>query len=382
MQRTQCGGCESTELTKVLNLGLSPLADLFPATADGREDRYPLELLQCEDCKLVQLGYVVPDEILWQDYGFYSSTSPGIVAYHQQFADMVLERHGIPELAVEIACNDGSLLSKLVARRRLGVDAADGPVAAAKVKGLDVRHGLFGLEMARQLKSEVGPADFIVAQNVIAHVSDLPSFIQGIKHLLAPEGLAVIEAQSLSDLLLGNMFDHVYHEHRFFFSAETLRRTLRAGGLQPLVVERTPMQGGSIRITCQRAVKTPKPMQPDYFTHSLSELQSRADYLRARLLDTLNTEAKYGVVAGWAASAKSATLLNWCQIGPDLVPYIVDTTPAKIGRFAPGSHIPIVGPEAPDPDTFLLLAHNYISRIRQDPFKGRWLVPIPHPVVL
>jgi methylation protein EvaC len=93
-------------------------------------------------------------------------------------------------------------------------------------------------------------------------------------------------------------------------------------------------------------------------------------------------EANLGVVAGWAASAKSATLLNWCGIGPDLVQYVVDTTPAKFGRYTPGTHIPIVGPDAPDPDTFLLLAHNYVARIRHDPFKGRWLVPIPYPVVL
>lgn len=382
MQRTQCGSCHSSHLELVLNLGSSPLADCFPESASVVEETYPLQMMRCGSCNLVQLGYVVPDEILWADYGFYSSTSPGIVAYHERFAAMVHEKHGVPQLAVEIACNDGSLLSKLVAGRRLGVDAAEGPVNAARQKGLDVRFGLFNAAMGEQLRDEVGPADLIVAQNVVAHVTELRSFLIGIRYLLAPDGVAIIEAQSLQDLVLGNMFDHVYHEHRFFFSAATLAGALTAAGLYPVAVERTPMQGGSIRMTCQTKPPVHRFRWQPYATTFLLGLQSQALYLRERILQELTAEAKLGVVAGWAASAKSATLLNWCGIGPDTVPYIVDTTPAKIGRFTPGTHIPILGPDADDPDTFLLLAHNYVSRIRQDPFKGRWLVPIPNPVVL
>lgn len=382
MQITECGSCGYPEPRRILNLGTSPLADTFPATPDAVEERYPLELYQCENCDLVQLGYLVPDAVLWQDYGFYSSTSPSLVAYHERFASMVHDRYGIPQLALEIACNDGSLLSKLAAGRRVGVDAADGPVAAARAKGLDVRHGVFDLDYAIELRDEIGPADLIVAQNVVAHVTDLNSFLHGIKAMLAPDGVAIIEAQNVQDLIFGNMFDHVYHEHRFYFSADTLYRAVRHAGLFPVAVERTPMQSGSIRMTVQKTADTWWTGEACRLTSCIVNLQARADYLRDRLIDALVQEANLGVVAGWAASAKSATLLNFCGIGPDLVRYIVDTTPAKIGRYAPGTHIPIVGPDAPDPDTFLLLAHNYISRIRHDPFKGRWLVPIPNPVVL
>lgn len=382
MMRTECGSCRSQLLRRILDLGMSPLADLFPGFPDAIEQRYPLDLLQCQKCGLVQLGYVVPDEILWHDYGFYSSTSPSLVAYHERFAAMVHDRYGVPRLALEIACNDGSLLSKLMAGQRIGVDAAAGPVAVARSKGLDVRHEVFDHVYAQQLRDEVGPVDLLVAQNVVAHVADLASFLRGIKHVLAPDGVAIIEAQNLQDLVLGNMFDHIYHEHRSFFSPATLSRALLTVGLYPIAVERTPMQSGSIRITCTTAANTWWAQDGEDLTYRIIGLQARADYLRQRIVDALVAEANMGVVAGWAASAKSATLLNWCEIGPDLVKYIVDTTPAKIGRYTPGTHIPIVGPDAPDPDTFLLLAHNYISHIRHDPFKGRWLVPIPNPVVL
>jgi hypothetical protein len=381
-QRTQCGNCRSSQLELVLNLGDSPLADSFPETPYGCETRYPLEVFQCTACSLAQLGYIVPDDILWSDYGFFSSTSPGIVAYHERFAAAVAEKYGKVGLAVEIACNDGSLLSKLVADRRVGVDAAEGPVKAAQEKGLDVRQGLFNAAYGRELAEEIGQADLIVAQNVVAHVTDLRSFLIGVRHLLASDGIAIIEAQSLQDLVLGNMFDHVYHEHRYFFSPATLSGALQSAGLYPVNIERTPMQGGSIRITCR--TKPPGYMY-DFRRHQtgiLRDLQHRANYLRERILQELEAEAKRGRVAGWAASAKSATLLNWCGINTSLVEYVVDTTPAKIGRFTPGTRIPIVGPDAPDPDTFLLLAHNYVSRIRHDPFKGRWLVPVPYPVVL
>ncbi len=208
--------------------------------------------------------------------------------------------------------------------------------------------------------------------------------------------------QSLAELLLGNQFDHVYHEHRSFFSASSLVFACQEAGLSVIDLERTPMQGGSIRVTCKRAITphttgTRLPIRramkkTSGFTDAMityDGLQVRAEYLRTRLLEMLHDEVDAGRrVAGFAASAKSTTLLNWCGIGQDagysnLLSHVVDTTPHKIGKFTPGTHIPIVGPdEQPDPDTYLMLAWNYVGRIRQDPFQGRWLVPIPQPVIL
>lgn len=384
-ERTLCGSCRSEDLEQVLDLGESPLADHFPTDPYAVETTYPLRLLVCKHCSLAQLSEIVPDDLLWSDYGFYASTSPALVRYHIEFADLMQRRYGSP-LTLEVACNDGSLLSRL-SGKKIGIDAAAGPVSVALDRGLDVRQGLFGSELATQLRDEIGPVGLVIAQNVVAHVANLQDFLSGIHHILDDNGVAVIEVQSLADLLLGNQFDHIYHEHRSFFSRESLVNALWYAGLVPLEYEHTPMQGGSLRVTC-RKVTDPTDLPESPYPglgniRSLLSIQPRADYLKAQLIRVLCDEANRGTVAGWAASAKSSTLLNWCDIGPELVKYIVDTTPAKIGRYTPGTHIPIVDPREYDyPDTFLLLAHNYVSRIRHDPFRGRWLVPIPQPVVM
>ena len=396
MRRTCCGSCGNANLEPVLDLGYSPLADAFPEAIDEIEMTYPLQLFVCDACWLVQLGEIVPDDILWSDYGFYSSTSPAIAAYHRALADLLMRRHPdqVQRLTVEIACNDGSLLSQINSPRLLGVDPAEGPALQAIANGLDVRVTPFTKQLAENLHSEMGPAGLVIASNVAAHVADLSDFLLGITTLLADDGVAVIEVQSLADLLLGNQFDHVYHEHRSFFSATSLIAACREAGLNVVNVERTPMQGGSIRVTCQRQWVKKLPVAAklllqgeDGFTNSMASfagLQARAEQLRNRLIDLLADEISAGrKVAGFAASAKSTTLLNWCGIRSNVVGHVVDTTPHKIGRYTPGTKIPIVGPgELSDPDTYLLLAWNYVSRIRTDPFKGRWLVPIPQPVIL
>jgi len=391
MQRTACGSCGHDDLELILDLGRSPLADAFPTCVEADVETYPLQLFVCDQCWLVQLGEVVPDEILWSDYGFYSSTSPGLVAYHKRLAELLMERHPdqARQLTVEIACNDGSLLSRIESPRRLGVDPATGPAWAAIDNGLDVRNAPFTSALAQELRDEVGPAGLVIASNVAAHVADLGDFLQGIKILLADDGVAVIEVQSLADLILGNQIDHVYHEHRSFFSVTSLSAACERAGLGVVRVEPGPMQGGSLRVTCRsRSGPRQSYLQDSVgLGHSmtvLKGLQLRAEYLRMMLLDLLLVEVDAGrSVAGFGASAKSTTLLNWCGLGPDVISHVVDTTPHKIGRFTPGTNIPIVGPgDHPDPDTYLMLVWNYVSRIRTDPFKGRWLVPIPQPVIL
>jgi methylation protein EvaC len=394
--RTECGGCGAGGLELILDLGTSPLADAFPTDPTQVETRYPLQLLVCQRCWLVQLGEVVPDEALWSDYGFYSSTSPALTAYHAGLAELLLQRHGAraSHLTVEIACNDGSLLDRLAPWvRAVGVDPAAGPAEVARGRGLDVRTALFDQRVADELRDELGPAGLVIASNVAAHVADLPGFLGAIRSLLADDGVAVLEVQSLADLLLGNQFDHVYHEHRFYFSVASLSAAVWAAGMSVVAMDRTPMQGGSIRLTCRRAASPTGRMmvgQPGEFGYVntgmdvFAAVQARAEYLRTSLLGLVGAELDAGrKLAGFAASAKSTTLLNWCGLGPDQVSHIVDTTPHKIGRFTPGTHIPIVAEGArPDPDTYLLLAWNYLGRALRGPFEGRWLVPIPVPVLL
>jgi novobiocin biosynthesis protein NovU/D-mycarose 3-C-methyltransferase len=225
---------------------------------------------------------------------------------------------------------------------------------------------------------------------VAAHVADLHDFFAGIEHLLAPGGVAVVEVQYLADLIAGNQFDHVYHEHRYYFTVDSLARVASRHGLAVESVTRTSAQGGSIRVTLCRG-EPPELVEPVWLRQpsTFLSLQGRVEQIRNRLLELLDGQAAHGrKVAGYAASAKSATLLNFCGIGPDRLDHIVDTTPHKIGRYTPGTHIPIVGPgDRPEPDVYLLLAWNYLPGVlrREREFidrGGRFLVPIPYPVLL
>lgn len=401
MRREQCGGCGSSDLEVFLDLGKTPLADRFPTTADEPEDTYPLEVAVCRRCWLVQLLEVVPDDVLWADYGFYSGTSPGKRAYHQAYAQWALTEFGeqARRLTVEIGCNDGDLLQHFHAAgcNVHGIDPASGPVAVARERGLRVWESPFDSVGARIIRAADGPAGLIIANHVAAHVADPHDFFAGIAELLAPDGVAVVEVQYFPDLLVGNQFDHVYHEHRFFFSANSLCLVLLKHDLMIQSIIHTPQQGGSIRVVCRptKAALNWKPPLPQGEYQHLSSMAtyqsfaSRVAYLRERLLALLDDERRAGRrLAGYGATAKSTTLLNACGIGPDLLEYVEDITPAKIGRVTPGTHIPIVAPgERQQPDTYLLLLWNDLAGVlrRERAFidqGGRFLVPIPVPVLL
>lgn len=391
-RRTHCGGC-SAELGSavVLDLGKTPLADAFPEVASEPEIFYPLQVTACETCGLVQLTYVVGDDVLYgADYAFYARTSPTLRAYHERYADWVLTQYRslAQQLTVEIACNDGGLLEHLSAAgcRTVGVDPATGPVNVARRAGLTVYGSNFDFELARQLRSDHGPAGVIIANNVLGHVADLGNVIAGIRHLLADDGVAIVEFQYLPDLLAGNYWDHVYHEHRSYLSLSSLTYPLFLHGLSIVDLLRTPMQGGSVRLTLMRHADQVELPNEHHIPAMLGGLQSRVDYCAGRLLDMVSELD--GRCAGYGATAKSATLLNYAQVGPRELPYIVDTTPHKIGRFTPGTHIPVVAPaDRPHPDVYLLLAWNYLGDVlrREHAYVesgGRFLVPLPLPALV
>lgn len=410
MNRDRCGLCGRTNTLNLgLDLGTSPLADDFRPTREAAEglDRYPLELFWCEnpDCTLVQLGHIVPDDVLWGgDYGFYTGSSSVAVKHFERYADWLVEY--CPRLlrgtVVEIAANDGALLNAIRARRPhsqgtlgrlVGVDPAAGPVAAARDQVLDVRHASFGEFFANELADEIGQADLVVANNVVAHVADLHDFISGVAALLDTLGMAVLEFQYLGDLIRNAMIDHVYHEHRQFFSMTSIDALLARHGLHAVHVEHVETQGGSLRVVAQKIGHA------DWSVHRLladerawvsadplDALQGRANGIRDELGDYLSMHRRAGKhVAGYGASAKSTTLLNWCQIDSDDIAYFVDTTPTKYGRYTPGTGIPIIDPTADSrrPDVYLLTIWNYALEVmrneRDAGYRGQWLVPIPRP---
>lgn len=404
MLREICGGCRSTDLREVLDLGKSPLANRFPTTADedhGDKDprKYPLALLRCYHCTLVQLSYIVPDEELWGgEYAFYTGASWPAVQQQYAYARALINRYPLlgEQLTVEIACNDGTMLRHFAQEGypTLGVDPAQGPAGKAMEAGLDVIVKAFGRQVAEDIVNERGHAGLVVANNVIAHVSNLDDFIGGLKHLLAPRGVAVVEFQYLADLITGNQIDHVYHEHRQFFSLNSLGNTLARHDLMVFDVQQITPQGGSLRVhithkrdlehSVRHLSRAEKWLQDP---HVMDGMQGRAERIRSQLRDILwERRMANRRVAGYGASAKAVVLSNFCNIDSGLVQYFVDTTPLKHGRYLPGTDIPVISPSTDSraPDAYLLCVWNYLPQIlkREKAYQGEWIVPIPVPVVL
>lgn len=399
--RTTCGGCGEDALRQFLDLGTSPLAN-----TPGHKERYPLRVAVCTTCWLVQLLDVVADDLIFDDsYTFYSRTSPSLVQYHAEVARSVLwqYRDQARRLVVEIGSNDGSLLQHFVAAgmRVLGVDPAGGPARDAMDNGVNTLIASFTLDIARKIRDDRGPAGLIFAKNVAAHVADIQDLFAGIAHLLADDGVALIEVQYLADMLVANQIDQVYHEHRYFYSLTSIRAIARRHGLDVSDVELTAPQGGSIRVALKHAVNggvndTPivsRLLASEAWLRQLGaykNLQARADYVAERLIRLLNHELAIGrVVAGYGMPAKATTLLNFCGVDSSLVSYITDMTPAKQNTQLPGTDICVIDPTNPffDADTYLVLAWNYLPEIirREHEFiakGGRLIVPLPTPMLI
>lgn len=429
MRREVCGCCASSgSLDTVLDLGTAPLADEFPTTPNPDQARYPLQLMACHACGLGQLSEIVDDELLWGgDYAFYSGSSATIREYSRRYARWLAQRYGLlmrRGYALEIACNDGTLMSLLEADgyQTLGIDPATGPAEAARARGLRVLNQPFDTHTGRTLVDGWGQPSLLIANNVAAHVADLDDFFSAIQLVLAPHGAAIIEVQYLPDLLVGNDFPLLYHEHRYYYSLTAMTRIARKHDLTVIDAWLTEPQGGSLRVDLRHAEAPGHPAlsvgqilfgEKGWLTDggvAFRGLQGRADRIRASLLQMVHAERQARrVVAGYGASAKASTLLAWTGLDQEpllpedspgawpgssgCLPWVVDTTPSKIGRFMPGTSIPVVGRrDGPDagagPDTYLVMIYNYLGHVvRQE---AEWLghgdhrmiLPLPKPVLL
>jgi methylation protein EvaC len=403
MSRESCGACGARDLDVFVDLGKTPLANTFPASPDEPEQFWPLQVGRCPACGLVQQMEVVPDELIYGDaYGFYSGGSYAQRVYHEQAAHLLMGRYpwACERGVLEIACNDGALLWHFArnGHRVLGVDPA-APAQAAIDDGLPVLRESFTAALGSRLRAERGPFGLVIAYNSLAHVADLSDVLLGMWAVMDERSVAVVEVQYLPDLLVGNLIGQIYHEHRYFHSLTSFQRAAGLHGLAVADAELIELQGGGLRVTLVRREQEPSARaeailaserwltDPATFAGVQGRVERNRDHLRQLVL----AERDAGrVVGGYAAAAKATTILNFCGLGPDLVEYVIDTTPYKHGRYIPGVRTPIVAPGSPEADlidTRLLLTSNYLGHVlRADRAfldrGGRWLVAEPVPMVV
>ncbi|MEQ3550174.1 class I SAM-dependent methyltransferase [Pseudonocardia nematodicida] len=394
-----CGGA----VTELVDFGRQPLSDAFRLPDDGSEEFFfRLAVGMCGSCTMTQLVEEVPREAMFhEDYPYFSSGSAVMRKHFELTARHFLETEltGDDPFVVEIGCNDGIMLSTIgdAGVRHLGVDPSGGVADVARSKGVRVRTAFFEEATAAEIAEADGPADVVYAANTICHIPYLDSIFRGLDALLGPNGIFVFEDPYLGDIVERTSFDQIYDEHFYLFTARSVRALARKFGFDLVDVERLPVHGGEVRYTVARAGS--RPVSPAVGALLAEEEQRRLgepetvrefgeavgrirDDLRS-LLTELKADGKR--VVGYGATAKSATVANFCGLGPDLVEFVSDTTPAKQDRLTPGSHIPVRAPEAfraDYPDYALLFAWNHAEEImaNEREFRdagGRWILYVP-----
>jgi hypothetical protein len=403
-QASLCRFCDTPLEKTFLDLGTQPPSNSYLRVPDlsRMEAFYPLHAYVCSECHLVQLEqFQTPSEI-FGDYAYFSSYSASWLNHAKTYCDTMTDRFGLGpnSQVIEVASNDGYLLRNLVERDIpvLGIEPAANVAHVAESKGVQTRVDFFGRATAQSVVDDGHGADLLVGNNVLAHVPDLNDFVAGLSIALKPNGVLTMEFPHLLQLMKGNQFDTIYHEHFSYFSFLSVERIFAAHGIKLFDVEELSTHGGSLRIfgchensarPVEQRVSDLKTREGEAGLDGLPAYEGFAERVSAvkrGLLSFLIKAKDSGKsIAAFGAAAKGNTLLNYCGIGTDMIDYVADSSPHKQGLRLPGSHIPIVSPDTireTQPDFLLILPWNLTDEIIAAnefirSWGGKFVVPIP-----
>lgn len=402
-----CLGCGTALPEPFLDLGLMPPANSYlKPSADQLEQKYRLAVAFCPECYLVQLTDLVAPEDLFSNYLYFSSYSDIFLKHAEKMAADLTDRFGLDNqsFVLEAASNDGYLLKYFIDRGvlALGVEPAKNIAELASERGIPTVNDFFSSVSAPKIVAERGLADLIIGNNVLAHVPTVNDFLSAACAAIKPDGAVVFEFPYLVNLLDRIEFDTIYHEHVFYYSLSAIANLFERAGLELFDVKEFPIHGGSVRVFGQRPGARPvaqvvaEMLDMERRTgvtvaEAYKDFAGRTEQLRVDLLGLLKGLKLEGKrLAAYGAPAKGNTLLNYCDIGVDLIDFTVDRSPHKQGLLTPGMHIPISAPEKlveEMPDYTVILPWNIAGEIveQQAAYRakgGRFILPIPQPKVI
>lgn len=397
-----CQICGAKDLQPIMSLGHHAPCDslLWPEQLHRAERTYPLDLIRCPDCGLVQIDHVVaPEELFFPEYPYRSGITSTLVGNLRSTGPTIMQRYGIGGgLAIDIGSNDGTLLSGFrdAGMQVLGVEPTN-IARIANENGIDTIQEFFSEDLARDIVTKRGPAKVVTAANMFAHVAKLGSLIRGVELLLERSGVFVTESHYLTDLLETVQYDSIYHEHLKYYSVKSIVRLFDYYDFTVVDVDRIPNYGGSIRVYAMKGKGHPV---GDSVTRLIAEetrlglygnetydrfvAQVRQSKIALQKL-LVDARAEGRSVAGIGSPGRAATLLSYCNIDRDLLPYIAEqSTSLKLGLFMPGSHVPIVDEArlfAEQPDYAVMLSWHYwepiVAKLRAKGLKSHIVLPLP-----
>lgn len=402
---SSCRFCKTPLTTSFVDLGMSPLSNAFVKREhrSAPEKFYPLHAYVCESCFLVQLEEFESPDHIFSDYLYFSSYSDSWLQHAKFFCDSAIKRFNLTKdsFVIEVASNDGYLLKNFVERGIpcVGIEPAANVARVAQDKGVPTEVVFFGKESAQRTCEKHRKADLIVANNVLAHVPDINSFVAGFREALAPGGSVSVEFPHLLQLIQNNQFDTIYHEHFSYLSLLAVEKIFTRHGLKVVSVEELSTHGGSLRVTAthsddnnrlvEPSVERVREMETSAGLNKLSTYTSFTSQVlttkRTLLTFLLSAQAQHATVVGYGAAAKGNTLLNFCGIREDLVQYVVDRNPHKQGTLLPGTRIPVFSPDEiarTKPHYVLILPWNLRREVSEQlafirAWGGKFVVPIP-----
>ena len=399
-KRTTCRICDSKDLKQFLDLGRTPLANSLVGkkNLNKKERTFPLSVYFCQNCSLVQVLDVVNPEILFSDYYFMTSASSPSVDHFKKYSAKILKDFikSSRDLVVDIGGNDGTLLNELKNDCKvLNIEPAHNIAEVARKKGIHTINKFFSKKLVKEIIKKNGYANVITANNITAHTDTVRELFEGVKDLLADDGVFIFETHWARNLIGEGGFDQVYHEHLSYYSLHALKYLVDSVGMSIFDVETVPIQGESLRVYVSKNRK-PKASFAKFLKREkslgLNDFKSFARFSKKvldnknktlKLLAKLKSENKK--IVGYGAPAKGSTLLNFYGIGKETIDYVIDTTSIKQGLFMPGVHLPIYPPEKlfeSKPDYILLLAWNYADAILKKEKNLRdggvkFIIPVP-----
>ena len=402
----KCGICSSEKLTNFLNLGNHPppLNFITKEKVMENDETFPLEVFFCHGCGLVQLGEAVDPKIMFKEYLYTSGVSTAFRNHLELFAKKLVDRFSPDEedLVIDIASNDGTLLQffKNSGLRVLGIEPSN-IANIAKENSIETVKDFFNETVAKQILETNGQAKIITITNAFAHIKDLDSVMKGVKALLKEDGVFVSESQYLVDIIEKLEYDTIYHEHLRYYCLKPLIQLFEKYDMEVFDCERISSHGGSIRVYAALKEKFTKSENVQKVLEyeeglKLSSIETYQEFARkiydnkTKLVSLLSKiKADGHKIVGLSAPARSCTLLNYLEINPELVDYIVEKSTLKIGKFTPGTHIRVLDDKKlveEQPDYALLLSWHFgesiINKFRNDGYKGKIIIPLPEPKIL